>query len=127
MRFLGERPDAKRLVAAADLFVQPNLRPEAFGISFIEALAAGVPVISTALGGANEIITPECGILVAPNDPRALERSLRTLILDVEMRQRLGRAGPSRARQLCDVPQQLLVLERLFARHFAHSTEGPNK
>jgi glycosyltransferase involved in cell wall biosynthesis len=102
VRFTGQRPDVARLMAAADIYCQPNTGPEPFGIAFIEALHARLPVITTALGGACEIIVDSCGMLVAPGDARALSASLRRLIEDRDLRARLGAAGPERARQLCD-------------------------
>jgi len=80
LRFLGHRADISRLMAAADLFCQPNTGPEGFGIVFVEALSAGLPVITTAMGGALEIVRPTCGVLTAPGDAPALATSLQRLI-----------------------------------------------
>ena len=107
VRFLGERTDVRRLLAAAEIHCQANLRPDAFGITFVEALAAGLPVVTTAIGGALEIVDDSCGILVPPNDPAALASSLRRLIGDPVLRARLGAAGPARARALCDPAAQM--------------------
>ena len=92
-RFLGDRRDVPRLLAAADIHCQPNLGPEPFGIAFVEALYAGLPVVSTRLGGAAEIVTEACGVLVAPGDPAALATALGSLIADPEAR-RLARPAP---------------------------------
>jgi glycosyltransferase involved in cell wall biosynthesis len=107
IRFLGERTDVRRLLAAADIHCQANLHPEAFGITFVEALAAGLPVVTAAIGGALEIVDDSCGILVPPNDPAALASSLRRLIEDPVLRARLGSSGPARARALCDPDAQM--------------------
>jgi glycosyltransferase involved in cell wall biosynthesis len=107
VRFLGQRPDVPRLLAAADIHCQPNSGPEPFGITFVEGLLAGLPVVTTALGGAKEIIDETCGILVPPGDPIVLADTLRRLIENAVVRARLGRAGPSRARSLCDPGRQL--------------------
>src|SRR5262249_38073183 len=56
VRFLGQRADVGQLLNAADIHCQPNLGPESFGIGFVEALYAGLPVVTTALGGALEIV-----------------------------------------------------------------------
>src|SRR5205807_8459590 len=80
VRFTGQRDDVARLLSAADIFCQPNLSPEPFGISLIEALNAGLPVVTTALGGALEIINDSCGILVSPNDAAVLAEALRQLV-----------------------------------------------
>lgn len=113
VRFLGHRADIPRLLAAADIFCQPNLGPEPFGIVFIEALWAKRPVVSTALGGAREIVNDSCGALVAPGDAGALSAVLQTFIENPEVRRRLGAHGPSRAAELCDPAKQLKHLERL--------------
>lgn len=120
VRFTGQRNDVAKLLSAADIFCQPNLSPEPFGISLIEALNAGLPVVTTALGGALEIIDDSCGVLVspdhaAPDDAAALAGSLRQLIADPEMREKLGRQSPLRARQLCDPAMQMKALGRLLS------------
>ncbi len=76
----------RRLLAAADIHCQPNTGPEPFGITFIEALYAGLPVVTTSIGGALEIVDGSCGMLVEPNDPAALAGALRRLIEDRELR-----------------------------------------
>jgi glycosyltransferase involved in cell wall biosynthesis len=115
VRWLGERHDVPRLLAAADVYCQPNVAPDSFGISFIESLYAGLPVVTSALGGALEIVTPECGILVPAGDSRRLAEVLRELIADARLRERLGRAGPTRAAALCDPPRQLRRLAEVLA------------
>lgn len=113
LQFLGQRSDVERLLAAADIFCQPNLEPEPFGIVFIEALWAGCPVVSTAIGGATEIVTDACGLLTSPGNPEELAAALRRLIESPDVRTHLGKAGPPRARQLCDPAMQLRRLSDL--------------
>src|ERR1700682_964981 len=100
IRFLGQRSDVTKLLAAADIYCQPNLQPEPFGIAFVEALYAQKPVVATSLGGAREIVDPACGFLVPPNDARSVATALRLLIADGPLRQKLGKAGPARAKGL---------------------------
>jgi glycosyltransferase involved in cell wall biosynthesis len=114
VRFLGQRSDVAKLLAGADIFCQPNQGPEPFGIVFIEALWAGRPVVTTAMGGALEILNDSCGFLVEPDDPASLAASLRRLMESPELRRRLGQAGPARARQLCDPASQMGVLHELL-------------
>jgi glycosyltransferase involved in cell wall biosynthesis len=116
VNFLGQRGDVARLLAAADIHCQPNTGPEPFGITFIEALYAGLPVVTTAIGGALEIVDSSCGTLVEPNDPAALAEALGRLIEDRELRARLGAAGPARAAALCDPRAQLQALTRALTR-----------
>ena len=77
VRFLGQRSDIFQLLSAADIFSEPNTSPEPFGISLIEALSARLPVITSACGGAVEIVDTSCGILVSPGDVAELTASIR--------------------------------------------------
>jgi len=110
VRFLGQRSDVLKLLAGADIFCQPNEGPEPFGIVFVEALWAQRPIVTTALGGALEILNESCGVLVEPANPDALAAALRLLIESPDLRSRLGNAGPARARQLCDPAAQIAML-----------------
>ncbi len=94
-------------MAAADVYCQPNTGPEPFGIAFVEALYAGLPVVTSGFGGAAEIVDGTCGMLTAPEDPAAVASALRELILDPSRRRALGAAGPLRAKMLCDPARQL--------------------
>jgi glycosyltransferase involved in cell wall biosynthesis len=115
IRFLGQRSDVARLLAAADIHCQPNTGPEPFGIAFIEALLAGLPVVTTEIGGAREIVSPDCGLLVPPDDAQALARALRRLMEDRALRERLGSQGPARAKELCDPATQIEKLKQSLA------------
>ncbi|HET7541846.1 MAG TPA: glycosyltransferase family 4 protein [Polyangiaceae bacterium] len=97
--FIGHRNDMETVLAACDVYCQPNETPEAFGMVFIEALYAGKPVVARALGGALEIVTPECGILCRAGAD-ALSAALRTALSDCEFRKRVAVVGPERAAAL---------------------------
>jgi glycosyltransferase involved in cell wall biosynthesis len=101
VRFLGQRTDVPRLLRAADIHCQPNLGPEPFGLAFIEALHAGLPVVTTAMGAPLETIDSTCGVLVPP-EPGPLAEALQGLIQDGERRRQLGAGGPARAAALCE-------------------------
>jgi glycosyltransferase involved in cell wall biosynthesis len=107
VRFLGQRSDVPKLLAASDIHCQPNIDAEPFGIAFVEAMNASLPVVTTRLGGAIEVVGDECGVLVPPGDPQALAETLTRLIDDPSWRRSLGSAGPARAHQLCD-PERIL-------------------
>jgi glycosyltransferase involved in cell wall biosynthesis len=115
LRFLGERSDVARLLAAADIHCQPNTGAEPFGIAFVEALAAGLPVVTTDLGGAREIVDASCGMLIPVGDVGQLADSLHRLIADPVLRVTLGHGGPVQAKQLCDPARQLARLEEICA------------
>jgi glycosyltransferase involved in cell wall biosynthesis len=108
VKFLGERRDVDRLLAAADVLAQANTEPEPFGIVFAEALRAGVPVVTTDMGGAPEIVDDSCGRLVPADDPPALVNALRSLVSDRALRNSLGTAGPVRVATICD-PSRVLT------------------
>jgi glycosyltransferase involved in cell wall biosynthesis len=110
VRFLGFRSDIPQLLGAADIFCQPNAAPEPFGIVFIEALLAGLPVVTIDMGGAREIVNASCGMLVAPNDPSSLAKVLRRLVTDQPLRAHLGDSAPARARVLCGLRSNLEAL-----------------
>jgi glycosyltransferase involved in cell wall biosynthesis len=124
LRFTGQRHDVARLLAAADFFCQPNFGPEPFGISFVEALYAGLPVITTAMGGALEIVDGACGILLPPNDHAVLASALQQLLTDPQMRKRLAGSAPHRARQLCDPTKQMMALEGLLSSAIGRESEA---
>ncbi|MBI3450701.1 MAG: glycosyltransferase [Acidobacteria bacterium] len=115
LRFLGQRSDVPALLRSADIHCQPNTGPEPFGLTFIEALSAGLPVVTTAMGGPLEIVDPSCGLLVPPA-PSALAEGLRRVITDRKLREALGAGGPPRARLLCDPAQQLHKLRTILGR-----------
>jgi glycosyltransferase involved in cell wall biosynthesis len=119
LEVLGERDDVPQLLAGADVFVLSTLS-EGMPISVLEAMAAGVPVVASAVGGIPEVVVDgETGLLVPPRDPDALAEALRTLLADPELRRRLGEAGRRRAQELFDVPRfrrdHLALYDRLSA------------
>ena len=115
VEFLGQRSDVEQQLAEASIFCQPNTGPEPFGIVFIEALAASLPVVTTRMGAAPEILDGSCGILTEPGDAAALASALRSLLKDPLLRARLGAAGPARAAQLCSPERQVPALAALFS------------
>ena len=114
--FLGHITDVPSLMRSMDIYCQPNTVPEAFGITLIEALDAKVPVLATALGGANEILQPDWGVLPEPT-VEAVAEALQRLIANRGLRARLGAEGPARAKQLCDPKTQIEKLEAAIRAH----------
>lgn len=115
VHFLGLRRDVPRLLVASDIFCQPNIQGEPFGIAFIEALAAGLPVITTKIGAAMEVIDESCGVLVPPFNPQALAIELQKTIESSSLRAKLGSRGPQRAKDLCDVKLRLRDIHEILA------------
>lgn len=95
--FTGIRDDVPDLLPAFDLFVLSSLH-EGLSIALVEALAAGLPIVATRVGGIPEVITHErCGLLVAPADEQALGGAMGRLASDAALRQLFAAAGPDRA------------------------------
>jgi glycosyltransferase involved in cell wall biosynthesis len=115
VKFLGQRTDVPRLMRAADIYCQPNSGPEPFGIAFVEALLAGLPVVTSDFGGGAEIVNESCGLLTPPSDAGAVAMTLRELIADPDRRRRLGRAGPARASVISNPARQLAVFRDALA------------
>lgn len=111
VRFLGWQEDVEIVFEAADVFCQPNTGAEPFGLTFVEALWRGKPVVSSAMAGALEVVSADCGILCPPGDASALAESLGRLVGEPELRGRLGAAGPARAQGLCDPAARLREVE----------------
>jgi glycosyltransferase involved in cell wall biosynthesis len=94
----GNSPEARRLFFGADVFVLPSLG-ECFGIASVEAMAAGLPVITTRVGGSEDIVDDgHTGYLVRPNDVHDLGAALERLLGDVALRRQMGARGRARAR-----------------------------
>lgn len=90
VHFLGQRDDVPDLLSALDLFVLPS-HSEGVSLALLEAMAAGLPVIATAVGGLPEVVTDgDNGLLVPPEDPEALATALERLLEDPALAQRLG-------------------------------------
>ncbi|MGN6202714.1 MAG: glycosyltransferase [Solirubrobacterales bacterium] len=99
VRFLGRREDVPELLAACDVFALPSLY-EGTSLAVMEAMAARRAVVSSAIGGTEELIEDgRSGLLVPPGDHRALAAALRRLLDDPELRGQLGSQARQRVEQ----------------------------
>ena len=91
--FLGQRDDVAARLAAADIFVLPS-RSEAFPNAVLEAMAAGLPIVASRVGGLCELIEEgTTGLLVPPGDPQPLADRICRLIADPPHAARMGSAA----------------------------------
>jgi glycosyltransferase involved in cell wall biosynthesis len=86
----------------------------------IEAMAAGLPVVASNVGGLRELVRDgETGVLVPAGDPAALADALRPLLADPQLRRRLGSAGRVRAKTLFDLSGFRRAHLELYRRELA--------
>ncbi len=89
----GERVDIPDIMRALDVFVLPSLA-EGISNTILEAMASGLPVVATRVGGNPELVDEgKTGMLVPPANPKALAEAIRTYLLDREQGSRHGQAG----------------------------------
>lgn len=98
VRFLGPVDDVAELLAAADALLMPS-HHEGLGVAALEAMAAGLPVVASHVGGLPEaVVDGETGLLVPPGDPATLAAAIATLAADPARARALGSAGSARVR-----------------------------
>ena len=118
---LGDRNDIPSLLLSADVFVLTS-DWEGHPLSVIEAMAAGLPVLATGVGGVTDLVRSDVhGILVRPGDKNALTASLRELIDSRLLRARLVSAGRSLALSSLSSERMVQGYEQLYAE-MAHSS-----
>jgi glycosyltransferase involved in cell wall biosynthesis len=91
--FLGWRPDVAEITGCFDIFVLPSLN-EGMGRVLVEAMAAGLPIVASRVGGIPDLIkNGENGLLVPPAEASAFGKAISDLLSDKEKRNRMGEAG----------------------------------
>jgi glycosyltransferase involved in cell wall biosynthesis len=111
----GFRTDLDALLPAGDVVVLPSFTEGLPNVA-LEASAAGVPVVATAVGGTPEVVADgETGFLVPPGEPGPLAAKLRALLADAALRDRMGVAGRRRMRERFTFEGQAAAYLRLFA------------
>lgn len=124
VRFLGNVPDADlpAVYQRADIFVLPSTsRAESFGLVLVEAMASGLPCVTTEIGTGTSFVVQDrvTGRVVPPRDPAALAQALSQLLLDAPARRRLGAAGRARALAEFTVERMADRVEALYAEVLA--------
>ena len=120
VHFTGFCSDVAAHLAAADIFVHTPLW-EGLGVAVIEALAAGLPVIASRVGGIPDLIEDQhTGFLIPPQNVPALTQICNRLLADPVLRQTVGRAGQTRARTHFDIQTMArtnqILYDELLAR-----------
>jgi glycosyltransferase involved in cell wall biosynthesis len=112
--FLGHRDDVPAILADADVFVLPS-RSEAFPNAVLEAMAAGLPIVASGVGGIVELIDDNrTGLLVPPGDPRALADRLCRMLEQPDLASRLGDAAREEACARYSFDRMVHAFEHLY-------------
>jgi glycosyltransferase involved in cell wall biosynthesis len=120
----GFMPDARRLLAAFDIFVLPSTQPDPFPTVILEAMSAGVAVIATAHGGPLEMIVDgETGLLIPPSDPDALADAIERLVSDPELRKAMGQAARERFKKRFALEPYLNRIQAIYDEVLTQSVE----
>ncbi|MCG9132915.1 glycosyltransferase family 4 protein [Candidatus Poribacteria bacterium] len=119
--FTGFLSDTRIVTSLLDIVLVPSIIPEACPRTIIEAMAVGKPVIATPLGGSKELVTPETGILVPPEDASAVANAIATLVADQEQLTAMGNAARDRAVQLFSSQKNTTSTEAVYAELLAAS------
>jgi N-acetyl-alpha-D-glucosaminyl L-malate synthase BshA len=124
VRFLGETPDVARVLACADLFLLPSSQ-ESFGLAALEAMACGVPVIATRVGGVPEVVSDgETGLLFEPGDMDAMARSAVKLLRSEQDLRRMGDAARGRVIETFTPDEIVPKYEAFYEKVLAETGRG---
>jgi len=116
VRFVGLWEDVPVVLNAFDVFCLPSVRNEGVPQSALQAGAAGLPVVSTAVGGIPEAVVHDVtGVVVPPGDSGALAQAICALIADPELRRRLGEAGGEHVAASFSIQRMLDLTEQAYA------------
>lgn len=128
--FVGEVPEVSQFLKASDIFVFPTEK-EAFGISLIEAMACGLPVIATPVGGIKDVVSNwENGILIKPGDHKTLYEALDKLLSDEKLTSKFGQAARESVQELYSsefvTGKYLSLFQSLVITAHSHNIEDVN-
>ncbi len=121
---LGERADAVRVMSGCDAFVLAS-NNEGLPVAVMEALALGLPVVGTAVGGMAEAVDATNGVLVPARDPEALAAAMQALAEDGPRRAELA-AGAARSSARFDIARAVTRLEEIYTQ-VAPRTQGADR
>ena len=114
--FLGERTDIKEILQVMDIFVLASLY-EGFPVVVLEAMAAGLPVVASRVGGLKEaVLDRKTGFLVEPGNPLILADRIRELLLKDVTRKKFGEAGFMRVKENFPLEKTVDRIESIWIR-----------
>jgi glycosyltransferase involved in cell wall biosynthesis len=111
--FVGHRDDVRRWLTGFDVFANSSTS-EGVSLTILEAMAAGLPVVATSVGGTPEVVDTSSGCLVPPRDPVALAAAIRRLAQDVSVRSTLGQAGRERVESRFTLDRMVEEYRRVY-------------
>jgi glycosyltransferase involved in cell wall biosynthesis len=122
--FLGEVRDVPALLARARMFVLPS-RSEGIPLTALEAMARGLPVVATRVGGLPEVVADGVtGLLVPPDDPAALAQAIVRIGRDPAGGLRMGQAGRRRVEQHFEIRRMVADYEALYLDRMARPNQA---
>jgi glycosyltransferase involved in cell wall biosynthesis len=124
VRFHGEVRDIPALLGRARLFVLPSVE-EGISLTLLEAMARGLPVVATRIGGNPEVVADgETGLIVPAREPEIMARAMLQLLNDPEKGRRMGQAGRLRVETHFDVRRMVSAYEALYRNEPLHAVNG---
>ncbi|HLL19821.1 MAG TPA: glycosyltransferase, partial [Rubrivivax sp.] len=120
----GVRSDVPEVMKGFDVFALPSLA-EGISNTILEAMASGLPVLATAVGGNGELVdVGRTGVLVQPGNVQALAQAIIGLALAPEAARAMGQAGRRRAEQSFSLPAMVAAYQQLYERLLAQRLPG---
>jgi len=117
VRFLGQVRDVRAVLERSSLFILPSLR-EGVSLTLLEAMACGLPIVATRVGGTPEVVVEgETGLLVPSNSPDELAQAVLKLLQDSDERWRMGEAARRRVEQHFDIRRTVAEYEQMYRAH----------
>jgi glycosyltransferase involved in cell wall biosynthesis len=114
--FAGEQDDLVPWLSCSDVFLLPSSE-ESFGLAALEAMACGVPVVVSRVGGLPEVVTDgDTGFLCAPEDLDGMAERAIHLLRDPDLHTRIGRAGAAHVRHQYCVDRIVPLYEHVYAQ-----------
>ncbi len=124
VRFLGSRSDVPDILQCLDVFVLSS-KEEGLPLCILEAMASGLPVVATNVGGIPTVVRPdENGMLVDPEDSRAMANALLSLFNDKKQRVRLGMNGRRLVEQRYNLKKSIAAYHSLYSLAYSSQRQS---